>query len=56
MNMIDGKSSVRDVLLILSNTKIYRMERLKIVNGISKKINEPVSKLNIDPDILHKTS
>ena len=56
LNMIDGKSSVRDVLLILSKIKIYRTERSEIVNGISKKINELVSKLNIDLDILRKTS
>jgi transposase len=56
LNMIDGKCSVRDVLLISSRIKIYRMKRSEIVSEIPKKANEPLSKLNIDLGILHKTS
>ena len=53
--MIDGKYSVRDVLLILSRIKIYRMEKTEIISEVPKKANELVSKLNVDLDTLSKT-
>ena len=52
--MIDGRYSVRDVLLILSRIKIYRMESGDIMSEIPKKAKELVSDLNIDLDILRK--
>ena len=54
LNMIDGKYSVRDVLLILSRIKIYRMERQEVISEIPKKARELVQKLGIDLDILRK--
>ena len=54
LNMIDGRYSMRDVLLILSRIKIYRMESADIMSEIPKKAKELVSDLNIDLDILHK--
>ena len=54
LNMIDGRYSVRDVLLILSRIKIYRMESADIMSEIPKKAKELVSDLNIDLDILRK--
>jgi hypothetical protein len=52
--MIDGKYSVRDVLLILSRIKIYRMERNEIMSEVPKKAKDLVSDLKIDLDILRK--
>ena len=54
LNMIDGKYSVRDVLLILSRIKIYRMEKGEIMGEIPKKAKEIISDMNIDMDILRK--
>ena len=36
LNMIGGKYGVRDILLILSRTKMYRMEKSKIMSEILK--------------------
>jgi len=54
LNMIDGKYSVRDVLLILSRIKLYRMEKIEIIGEIPKKASELVSTLKIDLDLLRK--
>jgi transposase len=54
LNMIDGKYSVRDVLLILSRIKMYRMEKSEIMGEIPKKARELVEKLGIDLDMLCK--
>ncbi len=54
LNMIDGKYSVRDVLLILSRIKMYRMERSEIMSEIPKKGRELVDKLGIDLNMLCK--
>lgn len=54
LNMIDGKYSVRDVLLILSRIKIYRMEKGETMSKIPKKANELVSTLKINLDLLRK--
>ena len=54
LNMIDGKYSVRDVLLILSRIKIYSMERSEIMSEVTKKTKDLVSDLKIDLDILRK--
>ena len=54
LNMIDGKYSVRDILLILSRIKMYRMEKGEIMSEITKKAKDPVSDLKIDLDILRK--
>ncbi len=40
--MLDGKYSVRDVLLTLSRTKMYRMEKSKIMSEIQKRVMEIV--------------
>ena len=54
LNMIDGKYSVRDVLLILSRIKIYSMERSEIMSEVPKKAEDIVLDLKIDLDILRK--
>ncbi len=54
LNMIDGKYSVRDVLLILSRIKIYRMEKGEIISELPKKARDLVSDMKIDLDILRK--
>ena len=54
LNMIDGKYSVRDVLLILSRIKMYRMEKSEIMSEVPKKSRELVEKLGIDLDMLCK--
>ena len=54
LNMIDGKYSVRDVLLILSRIKMYRMEKREIMSEIPKKSREIVEKLDIDLSMLCK--
>ena len=54
LNMIDGKYSVRDVLLILSRIKAYRMEKGEIMSEIPKKANDLVSTLKINLDLLRK--
>ena len=52
LNMIDGKYSVRDILLILSRIKMYRMEKWEIMSEITKKSRELVEKLDIDLSML----
>ena len=54
LNMIDGKYSVRDVLLILSRIKMYRMEKGEIMSEIPKRARELVEKLGIDLSMLCK--
>ena len=54
LNMIDGKYSVRDALLILSRIKIYRMEKKEIMSEIPKKAKDLVSNLKVDLDMLCK--
>ncbi len=54
LNMINGKYSVRDVLLILSRIKMYRMEKGEILSEIPKKTRDLVSDMNIDLDLLRK--
>ncbi len=56
LNMIDGKYIVRDVLLILSRIKIYRMENQEIMNEIPKKAKDLVSDMKIDLDVLRKNN
>ena len=55
LNMIDGKYSVRDVLLILSGIKIYRMEKGEIISELPKKARDLVSDMKIDFDTLRKS-
>ncbi len=52
--MINRKDCVRDVLLILSRIKMYRMERSEIMSEVPKKAKDLVSDLKIDLDILRK--
>ena len=54
LNMITGKYSVRDILLILSRVKVYKMEKKEIISEIPKKAKEIVADLKIDLDILRK--
>ena len=54
MDRMDGKYSVRDVLLILSRIKIYDMGKQEILGEMPKKSRELVESLNIDTDILRK--
>ena len=54
LNMIDGKYSVRDVLLILSRIKIYDLGKQEILGEIPKKARELVQDLKINLDILRK--
>ena len=54
LNMIDSKYSVRDVLLILSRIKMYRMEKGEIMSEVPKKAKDLVSDLKIDLGILRK--
>ena len=54
LNIIDGKYTVRDVLLIMSRIKMYRMEKSEIMSEIPKKSRELVEKLEIDLDMLCK--
>ena len=54
LNMLDGKYSVRDVLLILSRIKMYQMEKSEIMSEIPKKANDLVAKLKIDLNMLRK--
>ena len=54
LNMLDGKYSVRDVLLILSRIKMYQMEKSEIMSEIPKKANDLVTKLKIDLSMLRK--
>ena len=54
LNMIDGKYSVRDVLLILSRIKMYKMEKSDIMSEVPKKSRELVDKLGIDLSMLCK--
>jgi transposase len=54
LNMIGGKYSVRDVLLILSRIKMYRMEKSEILSEVPKKAKDLVSDLKIDLSMLCK--
>ena len=54
LNMIDGKYSVMDVLLMLSRIKLYRMGKIDVIGEIPKKTGELVSALKIDLDLLRK--
>ena len=54
LNMIDRKYSVRDVLLILSRIRIYRMEKGEIMSEVPKKAKDLVSDLKIDLGMLCK--
>ena len=54
LNIIDGKYSVRDILLILSRIKMYRMEKSEIMSQITKKSRELVETLGIDLGMLCK--
>ncbi len=54
LNMINGKYSVRDVLLILSRIKMYRMENGEIMGEIPRKAKEIISDMKIDMGILRK--
>ena len=54
LNMINGKYSVRDILLILSRIKIYSMENGEIMGEIPRKAKEIISDMKIDIDILRK--
>ena len=54
LKMIDGKYSVREVLLILSRIKIYRMEKGEIMSEIPKRARELVEKLGIGLSMLCK--
>ena len=52
--MIDGKYSVRDILLIISRIKIYNTGKNEIMSEVSRKAKELISKLGIDLNILRK--
>ncbi len=54
LNMLEGKYSVRDVLLILSRIKVYRMEKEEIISELPKKARDLVSEMKIDLDLLRK--
>ncbi|MCL5437714.1 MAG: transposase, partial [Candidatus Thermoplasmatota archaeon] len=54
LNIIDGKYSVRDILLILSRIKMYRMEKSEIMSEIPKKSRELVETLGVDLGMLCK--
>ena len=54
LSMIEGKYSVRDVLLILSRIKIYSMERSEIMSEVKKKVKDLMSDRKIDLGILRK--
>jgi len=45
----------KDVLLILSRIKIYRIEESEIISEVPNKTDELVSKLNVNLNILRKT-
>lgn len=53
-NMINAKHGVRDVLLILSRIKIYRMEKSEMMSEVPKKANEIISDIKIDLEMLGK--
>jgi transposase len=54
LNMIDGKYSVRDVLLILSRIRIYDLGKQEMLSEVPKKARELVQDLKINLDILRK--
>ena len=56
LNMIDGKYGVRDVLLILSRIKIYRIEKGETISEVPKKAKDLVLDLKIDLSMLCKKS
>ena len=54
LNMRDEKYSVRDILLILSRIKMYRMEKQEILSEIPTKAKNLVINLKIDQNMLCK--
>ncbi|MGC8483964.1 MAG: IS1634 family transposase, partial [Thermodesulfobium sp.] len=54
MDRMDGKYSVRDVLLILSRIKVYDVGKQEILGEMPKKSRELVESLNVDTEILRK--
>lgn len=54
LNMLDGKYSVSDVLLILFRIKMYSTGENEIMCEITRKANDLASNLKVDLDILHK--
>ena len=55
LNMIDWKYSVRDVIIVLSKIKMYRMGRGgEIMNEISKKAKDLVADLKTELCLLCK--
>ena len=52
--MIGGKYTVRDILIILSRTKMYEMEKSEIMGEVPKKSRELVEKLAIYMSMLCK--
>lgn len=54
LNIINGKYSVKDILLILLRIKIYNTGNSEILSEIPKKARENVDKLKIDLNILRK--
>lgn len=54
LNMIDGKYSARDVLLILSRIRRYRFEKRGIMDEVPRKAKDLVVGLGIDLDMLCK--
>ncbi|MGC8483967.1 MAG: IS1634 family transposase, partial [Thermodesulfobium sp.] len=54
LNMIGGKYSVRDVLLILSRIKVYNLGKQEVLGEVPKKARELVQELKVDLDILRK--
>ena len=52
LNVINGKYSVRDILLILSRIKLYMMENDEIMGEIPMKAREVICDMKIDMSIL----
>ncbi len=54
LNIIDGKHSVRNVLLILSRIKMYKMKVSEIMREVPKKSRELVEKPGNDLSMFFK--
>lgn len=54
LNRIDGKYSVRDIILILSRIKVYEVEGAEIMGEIPKKADDLVKGLKIYLNMLRK--
>ena len=54
LNMISGKHSVRDVLLILSRIKIYDLGKQEMLGEIPKKARDLVPELGVNLEVLRK--